>query len=544
MDMNFTRNFAFIRSLFFNGNGHSSNRNLSVMTMVLLSTLLLSALFATTTTANAEIPMKLVLGNQDTVYSASHTIVGITEPGNLVIVNGTQLDVYSTGAFGTQVQLKKGDNNIEFTLFKGKDRYIKNINVYYTPDKPKEPERMISVSEAQKMQEFNTFKEKLFYVKSLEGAYLQYGDGGDRLGGSKMGYIESGIIVKVVGTIRDLYKVQLSDNNYAYAPAEYFEPTDEETKTVNTGSWYISNIGRYDRVSISLPEKHPYVSWSEIDPTTICVDIYGATNNSNWITQMVNLYAIDYVDFRQPASDIFRVIIKLKQQYQWGYTIHYDKTNLVIDVKHTPDEISLKNLTIGLDAGHGGNASGAVSLTGIKEKDINLDIVYRLKTLLESRGATVVLSRKGDEEPSMSERKKIFREHNIDMLISVHNNAGGGPLKSMGTSAYYKHISNRDFASTMLNRMLELRFPNYGLVGNFNFSLVQPTDYPNVLMEVLFMSSLPDEDYLSKPDNRTKVAEQMVKGLEDYLWKVNYSIEQDKAKAAAEAKAMSKKRKR
>lgn len=486
--------------------------------------------------------MRIVRGGQDTVYNANHTLVGITEPGNLIAINGTQIEVYSTGAFGMQIPLKEGHNTIEITLFKDKQREIRNLDIFYTKNRPKDKEKTITISEAKKMAEYNTLKEKLLYVKSKEGAYLQYGDGGDRLGGSKMGYIDTGIVCKVVGSIGDLYKIQLSKNKFAYAPQDYFEFTDKENLTVNTGSWYISNAGRYDRVSISLPEKMPYVSWSELEPNTICVDIYGATNNSNWITQMVNLYSIDYVDFRQPDSDIFRIIIKLKEKYQWGYSVYYDKNNLVIDVKHTPEELAIKGLTIGLDAGHGGKNSGAVSVTGIKEKDMNLDIVYHLKRLLEAKGATVILSRKGDEDISMSERKKIFKDNSIDLLISVHNNAGGGPLKSMGTSAYYKHISNRELASTMLNRMLELGFPNYGLVGNFNFSLNGPTDYPNVLMEVLFMSSLPDENYLAQPSNRKKIAEQMVKGLEDYLFKVNYSLSQDKATQAAFNKAKSKKR--
>jgi N-acetylmuramoyl-L-alanine amidase len=69
----------------------------------------------------------------------------------------------------------------------------------------------------------------------------------------------------------------------------------------------------------------------------------------------------------------------------------------------------------------------------------------------------------------------------------------------------------------MLDRLLELGLKNFGLTGNFNFSLNAPTEYPNVLLEVLFMSSLPEEEKLADPDFRQQVAEKALLGLEDYL---------------------------
>ena len=68
--------------------------------------------------------------------------------------------------------------------------------------------------------------------------------------------------------------------------------------------------------------------------------------------------------------------------------------------------------------------------------------------------------------------------------------------------------------------MLELNVPSYGLTGNFNFSLNMPTEYPNALVECLFMSSLPDEELLAAPATHRKIAEKIVAGLEDYLDKV------------------------
>ena len=72
--------------------------------------------------------------------------------------------------------------------------------------------------------------------------------------------------------------------------------------------------------------------------------------------------------------------------------------------------------------------------------------------------------------------------------------------------------------------MLELGLANFGLTGNFNFSLNGPTDFPNALVEVLFMSSLPDEEMLADPEMRTRLAQQIAKGIENYLAQVEASL--------------------
>ena len=144
-----------------------------------------------------------------------------------------------------------------------------------------------------------------------------------------------------------------------------------------------------------------------------------------------------------------------------------------------------------------------------------------IEKILRKKGARVVLSRSDDSNLSMVQRKQIFRDANIDLLVSIHNNAGGSPLVPMGTSTYYKHIANRELAATLLKHMLELNVPRYGLTGNFNFSLNAPTEYPNALVECLFMSSLPDEEMLADPATHKLIAEKVVDGLEEYLQKVS-----------------------
>ena len=81
--------------------------------------LLLMMLIASMT-AMANVPLKIVRCEQDTVYRAKHNIVAVTEPGNTAKIGGEQVKVYKTGAFGKQVVLKPGENVIEVVAENGK----------------------------------------------------------------------------------------------------------------------------------------------------------------------------------------------------------------------------------------------------------------------------------------------------------------------------------------------------------------------------------------------------------------------------------------
>ncbi len=450
----------------------------------------------------------------DTVYSPVYYVIGVTEPGNRALIDGNEVHVYKTGSFGAKVDLKPGANRIPVKVYSGKKSTEDFTSVYLaernsTPRKTDVTRKLSSP----------------LNVTTLPGAYLQFGNGGDRLGGSKMGYIADQIELTAVGETDNLYQVMLGDSRTAYLPKEYATEGGNGSVTVNSGSWSISNEGKCDRIVVALPARLPYYSRTEIDPSEIRISLYGATNNSNWITQRsMNLGMVDFVNFEQSGSDELTVVIRLKEKFQWGYSVGYNGNSLVIDVRHRPSSLSLSDLVIGLDAGHGGKYPGAISPSGLTEKDVNLDIILNTAEMLRSRGAKVVLTRDGDTGPSMTERKQIWREAGVDLAVSVHNNASGNPLIPMGSSTYYKHLADRQLAAELLSEQLSLGHANFGLTGNFNFALNQPTEYPNALIEVLFMSSLPDEELLADPEYRRKIAEKIVSGIENYLHMVEKSL--------------------
>lgn len=374
-----------------------------------------------------------------------------------------------------------------------------------------------------------------FMVQTKEGAYLNYGLGTDRLGGTKINSLDAGIKLQVVGRVNDMYKVQLSRNTIAWIPDGYTEKLPEGTFPAEslTGSWSVSTDGNYDYLVVGLSERLPYAITEDVDLHRINVDLFGAACNTNWITQLKGEKEIANVSYKQVEDDVFRVVVDLKNSQIWGYSVSYRGNSLVIKVKHRPESLKLKNLTIAVDAGHGEPWNGARTTSGVKEQDLTKDMAEHLKKVLESKGAKVILTRPGIDNTSMADRKAAALNAGADILISIHCNAGGSPFTAKGTSTYYRHLSHRPLSAFILESILPMDVANFGNVGNFNFSLNQPTEYLTVLVETLFLSSPEDSSKILDKHFRDEMMDRVAWGLEKFL----ASVDGSDAKAPKKFKA-------
>ncbi len=349
--------------------------------------------------------------------------------------------------------------------------------------------------------------------------YLLIGLGEDRLGGTKMGYLDSMIKLNAVSKVGDKYCVQLTKHRQAYIE-------EQHVTVVNNGSFSPSSLTNsmrvwgdslYDYVSLILYERLPYQSFQLIHPSTIVVDVFGATANTNWLTQMQNVEEIKTVTYEQKEDDLFRITIQLKHEQHWGHTIYYNGNNLVVRVKHQPKRLLLKDLVIGVDAGHGGENKGAFGISGIMEKDMTLLVAKELQLALEAEGATVIMTRIKDTMYDNHDRYTFFKEKNPNFLVSIHLNSSADPVRIKGVSTYYKHIGYQTLTQTILKQMLGMGLKEFGNVGNFNFILNGFTEFPNVLVETLFISHPEDETNVLTPAYRKQMADKIVQGIKDWL---------------------------
>ena len=349
--------------------------------------------------------------------------------------------------------------------------------------------------------------------------YLEYGLGTDRLGGAKMTFLDTGIIMKVTDSTLMSYKVQLSGNHSAYLPKSSF--TADSTLQIKdyhlAGSMLINGDSCYDYAILSLDERLPYRSIQQINPSRIVVDVFGAASNTNWITQRNSAKEIKNIYYEQTEDDVYRFTIELKQQQHWGYSIYYEGKRLVVKIKPQPEELYLKKMKVAIDAGHGGDNTGAKGKkTGILEKDYNLLIAKELEKELYKNHAVVFMTRTKDTTLSMAERLDMIKQAEPDFLISIHLNSSSKDSVN-GVSTYYRYIGFRPLTQYVQQNMLELGLGDFGNVGGFNFSLSGPTEYPNCLVEVAFLSNTEDEKRILDPEFRKDVAEKITAGIKDWL---------------------------
>ena len=349
--------------------------------------------------------------------------------------------------------------------------------------------------------------------------FLEYGLGDDRLGGAKIGYLDTSVLVKVIDSVKDDYKVQLSRFHEAWMPKTGFIP-DTSLKVLPyylTGSWKVYGDEKYDYVTINLSERLPYRSMQRINPSQVVVDIFGATSNTNWITQLTTVKEIIHVSYEQVEDDVFRVLINTRHSQHWGYAIYYEGKKLVIRIKRQPEDTRLKKLKVMVDAGHGGENEGAKGkVSGIAEKDYTLKMALELQKALKKEKANVVMTRDKDTSLSMVERIEMAKREDPDILVSIHLNSSSRDSIN-GTSTYYRYIGFRPMTQFILHRMKELKLNDFGNIGSFNFTLSGPTEYPNCLVEVAFLSNEEDEKKILDPKFHKKVATKIVDGIKDWL---------------------------
>ncbi len=350
-------------------------------------------------------------------------------------------------------------------------------------------------------------------------AHLEYGLGDDRLGGAKVGYIDSLIPLKIIGKVGTHFKIALAPGRTAYIPEDVVTlmPKGSFAGEALTDRWEVFGDSSYDYVSVGLTAKLPYQSMQETDPSKIIVDIFGATNNTNWITQLRNTKEIKNVDYEQLQDGIFRITISLKHRQPWGHSIYYKGNLLTIKIKHQPANLSLRNLTIAIDAGHGGSNTGAGGPTGVAEKDLVLAVSLKLQKALQNEGVTVLMTRTTEKFVDNKERILIYRDDQPDLLVSIHLNSSSDPLHAGGTSTFYRNIGFRPLSYFIHERMLELGLKDYGNNGSFNFMLNSPTEYPNALVETLFLSNPDEEALILDPGFQQQIADKIVLGIKDFL---------------------------
>jgi N-acetylmuramoyl-L-alanine amidase len=225
--------------------------------------------------------------------------------------------------------------------------------------------------------------------------------------------------------------------------------------------------------------------------------------------------------------------------------------------------LSVKRIVI--DPGHGGDQSGAISGTGVAEKDVTLDIALRLRRLMERSPFEVLLTRETDQTVTLANRVAFANSKKADLFVSIHINwmeprsirpletyyvgATNDPrvlqLASLENrhSGYslseYRQILEKVYLDTRRNeshalastinaelrrslRPLNPELEDRG-VKTAPFAVLVGTQMPAVLAEVSSLSNDEDDKLLKDEQYREKIALALFRGISSYANNLNGS---------------------
>jgi N-acetylmuramoyl-L-alanine amidase len=189
------------------------------------------------------------------------------------------------------------------------------------------------------------------------------------------------------------------------------------------------------------------------------------------------------------------------------------------------------DVTIAIDAGHGGIDPGKVGINDALEKDINLAIAIKLERNLTQNGINVVMTRTSDDGlyeendsnkkvTDMKKRLEIIESANPLLAVSIHQNSYPEPSVSGVQVFYYKDsIRSKEAATIMQAQMIKTLNPEKEREAkeNGSYYLLKKTSVPIMIVECAFMSNPTEADLLTKEAYQEKVAWAVYMGIMEYV---------------------------
>jgi len=336
-------------------------------------------------------------------------------------------------------------------------------------------------------------------------------------------------------------------------------------------------------LDLSRPVEHKVFTMSQ--PDRVVVDLEQIRLKADLAALKRGDSGILNIRSGQQGSDGLRVVFDLKDKVTprsfvlgpEGKAGH----RLVIDLfpaaghamaKRTVEKIeapaALRDIVVMIDPGHGGQDPGAIGPGGVREKDVVMNISRQIADLLNAReGYTVRMTRSDDRFIPLRKRTELARQHNADLLISVHADAYSNPAasgasvyalsKTGATSEAAKWLADRENKSDLIgglgggvnledkdevlagvlldlsmtasmNASVDVGARILGALRNVNrlhkrrvekagFVVLKSPDIPSILVETGFISN-PDEALkLGDTGHQRKLANAVAAGVTEYF---------------------------
>ena len=178
-----------------------------------------------------------------------------------------------------------------------------------------------------------------------------------------------------------------------------------------------------------------------------------------------------------------------------------------------------------IDSGHGGSDPGKIAVNGVLEKDINLKIAVKTKSLLEEYGIEVIMTREdenGIADSKMEDMKKrieIINENDPQLCVSIHQNSYTQADIHGAQVFYYTHSTEGEKAAEIIqSTLLSVNSANTRQKkANDTYYILKKAKSPVVIVECGFLSNPEEAELLNTEEYQQKMAEAIAEGVFKYL---------------------------
>lgn len=253
-----------------------------------------------------------------------------------------------------------------------------------------------------------------------------------------------------------------------------------------------------------------------------------------------------------------------KETLQIPQDTNKEKTHQELPLPTQAAKSMSKKIVIAIDAGHGGEDSGARGAAGSLEKNITLSIARKLKKAIDDdEQLKAVLTRDDDYFVPLHGRVVKARKLKADLFVSIHADAFTNPeakgssvfalSESGATSASAKYLANKEnesdliggvslddkdpmLAKTLLDLSQSATINDSVKLGNFvldqlgdindlhkpnveqaGFAVLKSPDIPSILVETAFISNPKEEQILNNDEHQEILAKNILIGIKKYL---------------------------
>ncbi|HEV2833507.1 MAG TPA: N-acetylmuramoyl-L-alanine amidase, partial [Hanamia sp.] len=184
-----------------------------------------------------------------------------------------------------------------------------------------------------------------------------------------------------------------------------------------------------------------------------------------------------------------------------------------------------KTITVVVDAGHGGNDHGALSLNGLLEKDITLSIVKKIAALNSNDRIKILLSRDDDQSLSVKDRVEFAKNKRADMFISIHINAMANDEtqdKNGFSVLIDKNNKNILLASALINELKKSYTTEDKVHARKNgIWVLDANTCPAAIIECGYLTNPGDEAFITNKTNQEKIARNILNAIENFAANLN-----------------------